>query len=62
VPAATLEVVLVWAATRPKAVARMVRVVNCMVDVVVCDEVSHVEGGFEEEDVLMKQVKSMGTI
>jgi hypothetical protein len=40
----------------------MVRVVNCMVDVVVCDEVSHVEGGFEEEDVLMKQVKSMGTI
>jgi hypothetical protein len=62
VPGATLEVVLVWAATRLKAVARMVRVVNCMVDGVVCDEVSRVRDGFEREDVLVKQVRQTSTI
>jgi hypothetical protein len=33
-----------------------------MVDVVGYNEVAHVEGGFEKEDVLMKQVKQRSTI
>jgi hypothetical protein len=57
VPGATLEVVLLWATPRPKAAARMERVVICMVDVVVCDEVPCAWKWIEKGDVLIEQVK-----